>query len=134
MSLPRFDLHLELHRLDCMASHQKLEAYHFVKAKWEEMQKEPPPPLKLVGGKDLIRLGLKPGPEFAKILHAVEDQILEGQVKTKEQGIAWVKANVLKKVPAKKKSPTAKKPAKKKTSAAKRPKAKAKPSKKKGKR
>ncbi len=115
LSLPRFDLHLALHRLDCMASHKKLEAYDFVKAKYEEMLKEPPPPLKLVGGKDLIRLGMKPSPEFATILHAIEDQILEGSVKTKEQGIAWVKANYpgkapkAKKVVAKKKSPPAKK-------------------------
>ncbi len=120
LSLPRFDLHLELHRLDCMASHKKLDAYHFVKAKWEQMLSEPPPPLKLVGGKDLIRLGLKPSPEFAKILHAVEDQILEGNVKTKEQGIAFVKANYLKAAPkkkkaaGKKKSPVRSKPGKKK--------------------
>lgn len=91
LSLPRFDWHLELHRLDCLASHGKLDAYQFCKEKYELMQAEPPPPLKLVTGGDLIALGFKPGPEFTKILTAVEDAILEGTVKTKEEGIALVK-------------------------------------------
>ncbi len=91
LSLPRFDWHLALHRLDCLASHGKLDAYEFCKAKYEEMQKEPPPPLKLVTGADLIQLGFRPGPEFTRILTAVEDAILEGTVKTKEEGIALVK-------------------------------------------
>lgn len=91
LSLPRFDLHLELHRLDCLASHGKLDAYEFCKAKYEQFLKEPPPPLKLVGGQDLIGLGFHPGPDFTEILRAVEDAILEGTVKTREEGIAFVK-------------------------------------------
>ncbi len=91
LSMDRFDLHLELHRLDCMASHKKLEAYEFTKAKWEEFKKEPPPPLKLVTGEDLIGLGFKPGREFSTILRAVEDAILEGTIKTKEEGLVLVK-------------------------------------------
>lgn len=91
LSLPRFDLHLELHRLDCLASHKRLEAYEFTKAKWEEFKKLPPPPLKLVTGEDLKQLGYAPGPEFSKMLRVVEDAILEGTVTTKEEGIALVK-------------------------------------------
>ncbi len=99
LSLPRFDLHLELHRLDCLASHGKLDAYHFCKQKYEEFQKEPPPPLKLVTGADLIGLGMKPGRQFADILRAVEDQILEGAITTREQGIEYVKTHFLKDKP-----------------------------------
>ncbi len=29
--LPRFEEHLELHRLDCLASHGNLDAYDFVR-------------------------------------------------------------------------------------------------------
>lgn len=93
MSLPRFDLHLELHRLDCMASHKNLDAYHFAKKKYEEFLKEPPPPLRLVTGQDLKTLGFLPGPLFSEIIRKVEDQILEGRINTKEEAIQFVKEN-----------------------------------------
>ncbi len=89
-SLDRFDLHLALHKIDCMASHKDLSALQFCESKLAEFSKEPPPPLRLVKGADLMALGYRPGPEFSKILRAVEDAILEGQVKTKEEGIEFV--------------------------------------------
>lgn len=92
LSMDRFDLHLELHRLDCMASHKKLDAYYFCKEKWEELKALPPPPLKLVTGKDLISLGLKPGPQFSEIIRRVEDNILEGIIKTREEALEFVKS------------------------------------------
>ncbi len=91
LSLPRFDLHLELHRLDCLASHAKLEAYDFTKAAYETFLKEPPPPRKLVTGQDLLEMGHKAGPQFSKILHEVEDAILEGELSTREEALEWVK-------------------------------------------
>lgn len=92
LSMDRFDLHLELHRLDCMASHKKLDAYYFCKEKWEELKALPPPPLKLVTGKDLISFGLKPGPQFSEIIRRVEDHILEGIIKTREEALEFVKS------------------------------------------
>ncbi|MFM8314955.1 MAG: CCA tRNA nucleotidyltransferase [Deltaproteobacteria bacterium] len=96
LSLDRFDLHLELHRLDCLASHKNLDAYQFCKQKWEELKALPPPPLKLVTGKDLIGLGLKPGPEFSEIIRAVEDNILEGTIKNRDEALQFVKALISK--------------------------------------
>jgi poly(A) polymerase len=96
LSMDRFDLHLELHRLDCMASHKNLDAYEFCKKKWEEFKALPPPPLKLVTGKDLIALGLKPGPRFSEIIRSVEDSILEGTVKTREEALEFVKSQLSK--------------------------------------
>ncbi len=90
-SLERFDLHMALHKIDCLASHGDLTAYAFCQAKLEEFSKEPPPPLRLVTGGDLIEMGLSPGPEFSAILRLVEDAILEGTVKTKEEGLALVR-------------------------------------------
>lgn len=90
-ALPRFDLHMELHRLDCMASHKNLDAYEFCRKKLAEFAKEPPPPSKLVTGEDLIAMGLKPSREFSEILREVEDAVLEGSVTSKEEGIALVK-------------------------------------------
>lgn len=91
LSLPRFDLHLEQHRLDCLASHGKLDAYHFAKEKYEEFLKLPPPPTKLVTGEDLKLFGFVPGPVFTEILKDVEDQILEGTIKDREQALDYVK-------------------------------------------
>jgi len=91
LSLPRFDLHLEQHRLDCLASHGNLDAYQFAKVKYEEFLKEPPPPSKLVTGADLKALGFVPGPIFTEILRDVEDQILEGAIRDREEALDYVK-------------------------------------------
>lgn len=91
LSLPRFDLHLELHRVDCLSSHGSLDAHKFCTEKYEEFLKLPPPPLRLVTGEDLKGLGYKPGPDFSKILRTVEDAILEGTVTSREEGIKLVK-------------------------------------------
>lgn len=94
MRIDRFDLHLELHRLDCLASHGNLDNYNFVKAKmaeFEALEKEEalrPPPL--ITGHDLIRLGLKPGPKFKEILEAVEDAQLENIVTNRKEALKFV--------------------------------------------
>ena len=48
-----------------------------------------PPPL--VTGEDLIALGLKPGREFKRILHAVRVAQLDGRVRTGEEAIELVR-------------------------------------------
>jgi tRNA nucleotidyltransferase/poly(A) polymerase len=45
-----------------------------------------PPPL--LSGKDLLRLGLRPGPEFRRILEAVRDAQLEGRVRGADEALA----------------------------------------------
>jgi poly(A) polymerase len=91
--LSRFEEHLELHRLDCLASHRNLAAYEFV----ERFVKETPPaqvrPERLLTGDDLLGLGYRPGPQFARILRGVEDAQLEGQIKTKEEATEYVLKN-----------------------------------------
>ena len=42
---------------------------------------------------DLIGLGYKPGPVFKKILEAVDDLRLEGQLHDKAEALAWLKTN-----------------------------------------
>jgi putative nucleotidyltransferase with HDIG domain len=89
---PHFDEHLALHKLDCMASHRDLTALNFCT---EELAKQPPEKLRpepLVSGVDLIALGLKPGPEFKKILGEVEDRQLEGALSTRDEALAYIKS------------------------------------------
>jgi poly(A) polymerase len=89
--LPRFDEHLELHRLDCLSSHRQLDAYHFVRRFIEETPPEQVRPQRLLTGEDLKQLGYKPGPLFAKILAAIEDAQLEGQITTREEAVRLVR-------------------------------------------
>ena len=92
MRLPRFDEHLELHRLDCLASNGRLETYHLVKRKFEEMTAEEIKPAPLITGADLIAAGYRPGPRFAEILSAVEDAQLEHHLSTPAEALEWVLA------------------------------------------
>lgn len=86
--LDRFDEHLELHRLDCVSSHGLLDNYDFVKRRRDELGQEEIRPPRLITGRDLVDAGLTPGPEFGRILQAVEDAQLEGRVASKEEALA----------------------------------------------
>ena len=86
--LPAFDEHLELHRLDCLSSHGKLDTYDFVRRFLAETPAEEVRPPRLVDGNDLKSLGFKPGPLFGKILTAIEEAQLDGRVKTREEALA----------------------------------------------
>ncbi|MBI4402728.1 MAG: CCA tRNA nucleotidyltransferase [Deltaproteobacteria bacterium] len=97
LSMERIDLHMELHRLDCLASHANLDAYQFCAKKLGQIAAEPPKPVKLIGGTDLIALGFEPGPQFSKIMRAVEDAVLEDAILSKEEALEFVKRNYLKK-------------------------------------
>ena len=92
LALDRFDLHMELHRLDCMASHKNLSAYEFCKQKIAEFAALPPPPTKLVTGADLIEMGFTPGPRFTQILRSMEDAVLEGADPYREEAVKFIEA------------------------------------------
>jgi tRNA nucleotidyltransferase/poly(A) polymerase len=91
LRLDRFAEHLELHRLDCLASHGNLSNYEFMKARFEQAEPEHLRPARLLTGDDLIQAGYRPGPEFAKMLDAVEDAQLEARVSTKEQALGLIR-------------------------------------------
>jgi poly(A) polymerase len=90
-----FDEHLELHRLDCLASHGNLSNYDFCKEKQEAFTLEQMRPNPLIKGQDLIDLGMKPGPVFSEILDALEDLQLEGHLTDKEESLDWVREKYL---------------------------------------
>src|SRR5437867_6575281 len=91
MARPTFEDELELHRVDCASSHRMMDNYEFLLRKREEFANEPIIPPPLVRGDDLIALGLKPGPKFGEILDAVETRQLEGNLRTREEALEWVK-------------------------------------------
>ena len=90
--LDRFEEHLELHRQDCLSSHGGLDNYEFVKSKFEESPPEQLRPPRLLTGDDLIQSGYKPGPEFSRMLEAVEDAQLESRIHSKEEALDLIKS------------------------------------------
>jgi poly(A) polymerase len=90
---PRFFEHLELHRLDCSASHGRLDAYQAVQDFLAATPPEQVRPPRLLSGDDLVGMGFLPGPAFQRMLTAIEDAQLEGALQTKEQAIAFVRRN-----------------------------------------
>jgi len=88
--MPLFQEHLELHRLDCQASHGDLATYDFTREKMAALPPEAIRPAPLVTGDDLIAAGHEPGPRFKEMLSAVEDGQLEGRLLNREQALQFV--------------------------------------------
>ncbi len=88
LALESFPAHLELHRLDCVASHRMLGNWFFGLEAWREEKARPPAVEPLLSGKDVLALGLQPGPTVGAILRAIEDARLEGNIGTRREALA----------------------------------------------
>jgi poly(A) polymerase len=91
LGMPDFDLHLELHRLDCLSSHSMLDNYYFCVNQLQKLEEEDLHPSRLLTGHDLINLGYTPGKAMGEILHALEDAQLEGVITTREQAENFIR-------------------------------------------
>ena len=70
---PRFGAHLEFHRADCAASHGDLRIYQQAKAWLAELPPLPPPPL--CTGRDVLALGVEPGPAVGRVLRLLQARL-----------------------------------------------------------
>jgi poly(A) polymerase len=95
LARPHMDDELELHRVDCTSSHGMLDNYEYLKVKRADFASEPLIPAPLISGRDLIELGMSPGPRFSEILEAVQSRQLEGTLDSRESALAWVKRDWL---------------------------------------
>jgi poly(A) polymerase len=91
LRMPRFEEHLELHRLDSTASNGYLGSYNFVREKLASIPPEVMRPTPLVSGEDLITAGYEPSPRFKEILEAVEDAQLENRLQNNEDAMEFVR-------------------------------------------
>jgi putative nucleotidyltransferase with HDIG domain len=90
LRMPDFDLHLELHRLDCLASHNILDNYEFCQNQLQHLEEEDLHPPRLLTGNDLMALGFTPGKIIGEILRALEDVQLEGLVTSRLEAEKFV--------------------------------------------
>jgi len=89
--MPEFEQHIELHRLDCQASHGDLTSYNFTRQRIASIPPEAIRPASLISGDDLIAAGYAPGPRFKEILAQVEDAQLEGRLQSKDSALEYVR-------------------------------------------
>ena len=91
LRLPRFEEHLELHRIDCLSASGNLENYELAAAKLRELPEEQLKPRPLLTGKELIAAGYEPGPAFSRMLAAAEDAQLEGRIQSAAEALDLVR-------------------------------------------
>jgi poly(A) polymerase len=90
LRMPDFNLHLELHRLDCLASHGMLDNYVFCREQLHNLAQDDLHPPRLLTGDDLITFGFAPGKIIGEILLALEEEQLEGRITSREEAIDYV--------------------------------------------
>jgi len=89
--LERFEEHLALHRMDCLAASGFLDHWNYVRERFGAMPEETVRPRPLITGRELIAAGYKPGAGFREMLRAAEDAQLEGTVTTPEDALQLVR-------------------------------------------
>ena len=82
---------LELARFDALASNKDLTYYNFCRDKLHELSSEEIKPEPLVRGRDLLAMGLQPGPQIGEILRAVSEAQLDGALQSREQAMEWLR-------------------------------------------
>lgn len=87
LSRETIDEELELHRIDCLASHGILDNYNYLIEKRVQISSDKLKPQPYIKGKDLIELGLKPGPLFGELLTEIYDLQLEEKICSREEAI-----------------------------------------------
>ena len=88
---PTFPVELELHRLDCLASHRNLDNYTFLLASLQKIKNEPILPARWISGADLFAMGLSEGPAMGRWLHYAYEQQLDGQIGSREDLLAQLR-------------------------------------------
>lgn len=91
---PTFPLELQLHRLDCLGSHGRLDVHDFLVAQARELEKQPAIRPPLLSGDDLKALGMKPGPAMGRMLAEIREKQLQDELKTKAAARAWARAQI----------------------------------------
>jgi poly(A) polymerase len=88
---PTFEQELELHRLDCVASHGELENYDYLMEFRRKMDAEPVLPPPWIDGWDLMELGVPRGREVGVWRRKAYDAQLEGAFPDRAALLDWLR-------------------------------------------
>lgn len=91
---PTFEVELELHRLDCLASHRNLDNHAFLVQFVEQLRREPALPRPWVTGDDLLAMGIEPGPEIGQWHRRAYEAQLDGLQPDRTALLAWLREQV----------------------------------------
>ena len=89
--LERFEEHLALHKMDCLAGSGYLDHWEFVRERLSSMPEAVVRPQPLITGRELIAAGYPPGARFREMLREAEDAQLEGTIATAEEALKLVR-------------------------------------------
>jgi tRNA nucleotidyltransferase/poly(A) polymerase len=87
---PTFPLELELHRLDCLASHGNLGNYHFLAEFRKALAAEPVLPAPWITGRDIMAIGIPEGPEVGRWRQKAYELQLEGALPNRAALLDWL--------------------------------------------
>lgn len=87
---PTFPLELELHRLDRLGGNGQLDHYRFLVEFVARLATTPALPPRLIGGRDVLALGIPPGPAVKEWLHRAYDAQLDGELTSRADALAWL--------------------------------------------
>ena len=91
---PTFPLELQLHRVDCLGSHGRLDVYDFLVEQAKELENQPEIHPPLLKGDDLIKMGVTPGPALGALLNEIREKQLQDELKTPAEARAWAKQQI----------------------------------------
>lgn len=94
MAEPQFAMELELHRLDCLASHQKDDSQRVIERMQRETADREPLPERWIRGTDLLELGLPQGPAIGYWLQEAFDAQLNGVASSREELMKWLRQRI----------------------------------------
>ena len=92
LRMEHFDERLELLRIRLEATGRDPGEYEFACARLAAFSPEELWPPRLLTGDDLIAQGRAPGPEFGRLLEAVETEQLEGRITTRDAALQFAAA------------------------------------------
>jgi poly(A) polymerase len=86
-----FGLELELHRLDCLGSHEMMDNYDYLKAYITTMANEPVLPEPWITGHDLLAMGISEGRLIGRILKEAYDAQMENRFPSRNELMEWIR-------------------------------------------
>ena len=93
---PSFEIELELHRLDCLASHGDLSNYDYIREFMEKIRSEKKLPDPWVTGDDILRMGVPQGPAVGRFHRMAFEAQLDGQFPNRAALLSWLEAEIRK--------------------------------------